>query len=161
MMDSVLRKNIEEEIHRLLGQLSDSKLAVVTEILKGIQNDRYSGLSDKKRDAITELVNLVRPVLNVDIDGIREIITPIAERHELKRVFLFGSRARGDNRPDSDYDFIVSFGSNKGLFEYVDLVEELEDAFVAHVDVITDSSDCNDPIFVAAEKEKVLIYDRT
>ncbi len=25
----------------------------------------------------------------------------------LKELWLFGSRARGDNRPDSDYDFLV------------------------------------------------------
>ena len=85
---------------------------------------------------------------------------PIAERHGVEHVYLFGSRARGDHRPNSDYDFMVSFGSEKGLFAYVALVEDLEDAFGAHVDVITDS-DRSDPIFVAAEKDKVLFYDRS
>ncbi len=46
------------------------------------------------------------------------------------------------------------------LVAYVALVEDLEDAFGAHVDVITDS-DRSDPIFVAAEKDKVLVYDRS
>ena len=46
-----------------------------------------------------------------DISAIRETVTPIAQRHGVKRVYLFGSRARGDNRPDSDYDFLITEGN--------------------------------------------------
>ena len=130
---------------------------IVAEILKGLENDRYSGLSDKKRDAIAELVNLFRPSLDVGIDRIRDIVAPIAAQHGVSRMYLFGSRARGDSRPDSDYDFMVSFGEKKGLFAYVALVEDLEDAFGTHVDVITDS-DRTDDILSAARKDGILIY---
>jgi predicted nucleotidyltransferase len=60
-------------------------------------------------------VNLVTPSLNASIAEIRKIVPPIAERHGVEHVYLFGSRARGDHRPDSDYDFMVSFGSEKCL----------------------------------------------
>lgn len=29
------------------------------------------------------------------------------ERGEIREIYLFGSRARGDDRPDSDYDFLI------------------------------------------------------
>lgn len=35
------------------------------------------------------------------------IVAPIAERHGVRRIWLFGSRARGDHRRDSDYDFCI------------------------------------------------------
>ena len=36
-----------------------------------------------------------------DISRIQEMVTPIAKRHGVKRVYLFG------HRPDSDYDFLI------------------------------------------------------
>jgi len=37
-------------------------------------------------------------------------------------VFLFGSRARGDNRPDSDWDILI-------LIDNLDITNEIEDKF--------------------------------
>jgi uncharacterized protein len=50
---------------------------------------------------------------------------------------LFGSRARGDDRPDSDIDIMVEIApqANIGLFEYVGIMHYLEDLFPARVDV--------------------------
>ena len=50
---------------------------------------------------------------------------------------LFGSRARGDDRPDSDIDILVEIEpkSNIGLFEYVGIRHYLEDLFPIPVDV--------------------------
>ncbi|AIZ56418.1 hypothetical protein Mpt1_c05280 [Candidatus Methanoplasma termitum] len=33
---------------------------------------------------------------NVTLDELKEIIAPIAEKYDMIRVYLFGSRARGD-----------------------------------------------------------------
>ena len=159
-MDTAVRQNTREEVDRMLDQLPDNKLVVVAEILKGIQNDKNGALSDKKRDAINELVELVKPSLNVGIDDIRVIVFPIAQKYDLENMYLFGSRARGDNRPDSDYDFMVSFGDQKvGLLTYCGLVEDLEEAFQAHVDVITNNAQ-DVSILDTAKKDGVLIYDR-
>ena len=40
-------------------------------------------------------------------EELRRIVKPIAESYGMRPVYLFGSRARGDNREDSDYDFCV------------------------------------------------------
>lgn len=38
---------------------------------------------------------------------VTEIVATIVSRFQPRRVYLFGSRARGDARPDSDYDFLI------------------------------------------------------
>ena len=92
-----------------------------------------------------------------ELERIKQIVTPIAQRHGVEKVWLFGSRARGDESPDSDYDFLISKGSVTTLFKYMALVDDLEEAFKTHVDVVTDTS--NDPEFIKSIKiDEVSIY---
>jgi predicted nucleotidyltransferase len=50
---------------------------------------------------------------------------------------LFGSVARGDDRPDSDIDIMVEIAPEAriGLFQYAGIVNYLEDMFPNRVDV--------------------------
>jgi predicted nucleotidyltransferase len=50
---------------------------------------------------------------------------------------LFGSRARGDHRPDSDIDIMVEIDPEfpMDVFQYVGVVHALEDLFALPVDV--------------------------
>lgn len=51
------------------------------------------------------------PVLSIpprlDTPGLRQILDIVVRTARPERVVLFGSRARGDFRPDSDYDIAV------------------------------------------------------
>lgn len=38
---------------------------------------------------------------------VSEIVATLLSRFTPRRVYLFGSRARGDARSDSDYDFLI------------------------------------------------------
>jgi len=40
-------------------------------------------------------------------DAVKEYLDALADRTDVRAVILFGSRARGDNRPDSDVDLVV------------------------------------------------------
>ena len=55
----------------------------------------------------------------------------------MKRIALFGSAARGEARPNSDIDLMVELDDAVpvGVFEYVSLVQYLEDLFPNRVDV--------------------------
>ncbi len=40
-------------------------------------------------------------------DAIREIVRRLVEYYQPERVYLIGSAARGEDRPESDLDFVV------------------------------------------------------
>lgn len=51
-------------------------------------------------------------------------------------MYLFGSRARGDARWNSDYDFWVDFAVDRKTIAEIE--DELEESFVPfHVDIVT------------------------
>jgi uncharacterized protein len=52
---------------------------------------------------------------------------------------LFGSRARGDNRPDSDIDIMIEVDPSAeiGVYEYVALKAYIAGLFAGRVDVIS------------------------
>ncbi len=58
-------------------------------------------------------------------------------RRGVKRVALFGSIARGAAREDSDIDLMIEIEPTipVGVFEYVGIVQYLEDLFPVRVDV--------------------------
>ena len=94
-----------------------------------------------------------------DIQTIRRKVRPIAERHGVAEMYLFGSRARGDNRLDSDYDFLIAKGKVKDLVLLAALVDDLETTLNAHVDVLTDTSD-DANLIAEARNDAVLLYEQ-
>jgi predicted nucleotidyltransferase len=52
---------------------------------------------------------------------------------------LFGSRARGDNRPDSDIDIMIETDPDARItvYSYVDLKEYIAGLFEGRVDVVS------------------------
>jgi len=86
-------------------------------------------------------------------------ISPIAASYGVEKLYLFGSRARGEERPDSDYDFLISKGQVRTLFLHSALCQALEDALCAPVDLITDTSS-DKALIEQARKDAVLLYDR-
>jgi hypothetical protein len=67
----------------------------------------------------------------------REQVLTVAARHHANRVRLFGSVARGDDRPDSDIDFLVDFSQDSSLFDLMRMTRELEELLGHHVDVVS------------------------
>jgi predicted nucleotidyltransferase len=60
------------------------------------------------------------------VDEVIKIVSPIAQRFDVKRMWLFGSYARGDATPDSDLDFRVEPDDECGLIKYNGLWLALE-----------------------------------
>ncbi len=54
------------------------------------------------------------------------------------RAGVFGSVARGEERPDSDIDILVDFdpAAQVGIYEYVGVWNDIADLFTIKVDVI-------------------------
>jgi predicted nucleotidyltransferase len=67
----------------------------------------------------------------------REQVIAVAARHHGNRVRLFGSVARGDDRPDSDIDLLVDFDPDSSLFDLMRMTRELEELLGHPVDVVS------------------------
>jgi predicted nucleotidyltransferase len=65
-------------------------------------------------------------------------LAKICEQHDVIRLRIFGSAARGEERPDSDIDVIVDFGNPKGLFSLLRLERSLSEFFGQSVDLVTE-----------------------
>ena len=64
----------------------------------------------------------------------------IAARYGASNVRLFGSVARGDDRPQSDVDLLVEMAPGRSLLDLVGLCQDLEGLLKRTVDVLTDAS---------------------
>ena len=74
------------------------------------------------------------------IDEIKAMVAPIAEQYGIARMFLFGSYARGEAKPNSDLDFRVDKGSLRGLIQLGGLYSDLEETFDKRLDLLTTGS---------------------
>jgi uncharacterized protein len=64
----------------------------------------------------------------------------LTERFGIASLFLFGSVARDEARVDSDVDLLVEFKQPIGLFEFIELQQELESLLGCKVDLGTKRS---------------------
>jgi uncharacterized protein len=67
----------------------------------------------------------------------RDQVIALAAKHHARRVRVFGSVARGDDRPDSDIDLLVDFDEEGSLFDLMHLGEDLEELLGRPVDVVS------------------------
>ena len=78
------------------------------------------------------------------IDAFRQVLRSelpfLKARWGVASLELFGSRLRGDARPDSDLDLLVSFERPPSLLRLVELEQYLSDLLTIKVDVVLRSS---------------------
>jgi uncharacterized protein len=72
------------------------------------------------------------------------------------RAALFGSRARGDNRPDSDIDIMIEVAP-MSLWGYVGVTQFIQDLFPDPVDV-ADRSRLRSFVKSSAEREAIYAF---
>lgn len=76
------------------------------------------------------------------IEQIRDLVSPVAKKHNIKSVFLFGSYARGTATEGSDIDLIIDTSGTeiKSLLHLAVIQDELETVFGKSIDLITQHS---------------------
>ncbi|MCX6461236.1 MAG: nucleotidyltransferase domain-containing protein [Actinobacteria bacterium] len=63
-------------------------------------------------------------------------IKALAQTHHANDIMVFGSVARGDDRADSDIDFLVEFNPGASILDQVHLELELRTLLQCDVDVV-------------------------
>jgi predicted nucleotidyltransferase len=69
----------------------------------------------------------------------RKEILETASRNGAVNVRVFGSVARGEDRPDSDIDFLVNLEPGRSLLDLARLLRELNALLNRRVDVVTEA----------------------
>ena len=72
-----------------------------------------------------------------EIDTIKEIIQPIAIEYGLKRIYLFGSFAKGTANEDSDINLLIEKGRPMSLLKLSGFRQDVEEKIKRSVDVVT------------------------
>ena len=82
-----------------------------------------------------------------EIRAKRDEIYAIARRHKAERLWVFGSCARREERPDSDVDFLVKFSPDVSFRDYDVIESGLSMLLGRGVDVVSSSVLPNAPRF--------------
>ena len=91
------------------------------------------------------------------LDEIRHIATPIAARHGVAALYLFGSYARGEATPESDLDLRIEKGRIQSLFQLTGFEMDMEEGFDKPLDVLTTPM-LSEQFLRSIQPEEVLIY---
>jgi len=75
--------------------------------------------------------------MSEEIKKIKNKISPILDKYQVKKSSIFGSFVRGEIKENSDIDILVELGEQRGLFTLVRLKRELEKALNRKVDLLT------------------------
>ena len=67
----------------------------------------------------------------------REELYAIARRHQAEKLWVFGSVARREERPDSDVDFLVRFLNAARFGDQVRLADDLRGYLGMETDVVS------------------------
>lgn len=81
------------------------------------------------------LVNTVRP--SELLERHHDAVVRLLGRYPITRAWVFGSVARGDDRPGSDLDLLIELTPNASFTDYVGLEDDLAALLACPVDVIT------------------------
>lgn len=68
----------------------------------------------------------------------REAILALAARYGASNIRIFGAAVRGDDRPGTDIDFVVTLEPSRNLLDYVALIQALEELLGQPVRVATE-----------------------
>lgn len=69
-------------------------------------------------------------------DTLKEIITSILKKHNVKRASLFGSIVSGNYTDKSDIGILVELDDGLSLLDFIDIKLEIEDATKRKVDLV-------------------------
>lgn len=88
---------------------------------------------------------------------ILERLSKLLKDRGAKKVAVFGSYVRGEEKPESDIDVIVEFSMRKSLLDLVIIERELTEALGIKVDLLSEKS-ISPYMINAIKREMKVIY---
>ena len=93
-----------------------------------------------------------------DISTIKKTITPIARSYGVKRIYLFGSYAKGNATENSDIDLLVEKGKPMSLLKLSGMRQSVQEALDLSVDLVTTAGIEDAFLFMRTNCNKVAVH---
>ena len=77
----------------------------------------------------------------------RDEIYAIARKHKAEKLWVFGSVARREERPDSDVDFLVKFTPGASFKDFMGIERGVGEMLGRTIDVVENTAIRRDPRF--------------
>lgn len=96
----------------------------------------------------------------ITLVDISATVSRVLPRYDVREAYLFGSFARGEQKPKSDIDLRIVCGGSMTFGMLYELTLELEEALVRKVDIVTNPPEHMRPAFrKSIEKDEVRLYE--
>ena len=93
-----------------------------------------------------------------DINEIKKIVVPIAYSYGVKRLYLFGSYAKGTANEKSDIDLLVEKGKPMSLIKLSGMRQMVQEALNLSVDLVT-TTGIKDDFRKEIDGTEILLYE--
>jgi len=101
--------------------------------------------------------------MNAIIENNKEQLINYCKKHQVIRMFAFGSVTGNKFKSDSDIDLLISFSDKLPLLDYADnffdLYYNLEALFNRKIDLVSEKSLTNPYLIESINNNKELIYE--
>ena len=77
----------------------------------------------------------------------RDEIYAIARKHKAEKLWVFGSVARKEERPDSDVDFLVKFAPDASFKDFIGIEHGVSEMLGRSVDIVENTAIRRNPRF--------------
>ena len=94
----------------------------------------------------------------MDVATIKQAVTPIARSYGVKRIYLFGSYAKGNANENSDVDLLVEKGNPLSLLKLSGMRQSVQDALQLSVDLVT-TTGIEDEFHKEIAGTEILLYE--
>ncbi|WP_347707785.1 nucleotidyltransferase domain-containing protein [Eubacterium sp. 1001713B170207_170306_E7] len=95
----------------------------------------------------------------LDVNRIKDVVVPLARKYGVRKIYLFGSYARGEAEQNSDIDLKVDNGDHPiGLFALSGLRLEIREQLGKPVDLVTQGG-LYENVKKEIAKEEILLYE--
>ena len=94
-------------------------------------------------------------------DDIRTSLSDYFRHQPVKRAWLFGSYARGEETENSDIDLLVDLDETQAVgLRFFGMWRELEQLLGKNIDLVTENS-LADYAREGVDRDKIMVYERT
>lgn len=93
------------------------------------------------------------------IGELRNIVAPVAARHGVEKVSVFGSYGRRQATSCSDVDLHIEKGDVRSLLQLIAFQQDIEEALKLHVDMVTNDI-LDKRLLDRIKRDEVILYER-